>query len=124
MKKLSCAAAAAALLVGCGGGVRPAPGGTGSAPPPTYVEASVYCPNYAQAVPSVGFPGDAVAANLRAGQVVVEIVAGRGANAEIRVVRATHAVFVPSAVQAARRLECRAAPLPIRLTADFNNGGD
>ena len=111
--------------VGTGGGTRPDEySGTRA---PTYVEARSACANYRQVLASVPFPGEAVAANVRAGQVTIEFAPFlQGSPTQLRVVQATHNVFVEPALRAARRLECRPGlgSLPVRVVFEFNNGGD
>jgi TonB family protein len=122
------ALAVLALLCGCvspGGGVRPELGPV--APLPAHADASRLCSNYRQILSAVPFPGQAVAANVRAGQVILEFGVGpQGRAADVRLVRASHDVFVDTAVQLARRLTCNApaSRLPVRLVVEFNNGGD
>ena len=113
-----------AVLSGCvshAGGTRPEPG----QPAPTYVDARTLCPNVHQML--APFPGEAVAANIRAGQVTLEFDPRfRGSPRSLKVVQASHQVFVEPALRAARQLDCRASPsgLPVRITVEFNNGGD
>ncbi len=113
------------LLSACashGGGTRPEPG---RPPAAAYVEARGVCANAHQV--SAPFPGEAVAANIRAGQVTLEFDPRlRSSPGGMKIVQASHPVFVEPALRAARQLDCRAAPggLPVRITIDFNNGGD
>jgi hypothetical protein len=92
-----------------------------------YVDARTLCENHRQVFASVPFPGGAVAANIRSGQVVLEFrPRRRGAPSDLRVVSASHPVFVEPSVRAARQLNCRPSGRGVRarVTVDFNNGGD
>lgn len=119
-------AAALGLLGGCvteGGGARPDAQVVGR--PPAFADAARRCPNFHQVMDRVPFPGEAVAANIQRGEVTLEFGVGAPDHiGRVRVIHASHEVFIDAAVQAARRLHCSPGPMDIVTTVKFDNGGD
>jgi outer membrane biosynthesis protein TonB len=92
----------------------------------SYDSARKICKNYPKVLGSVPFPGEAVAANVRAGQVVVEFQPRwRGSPTSIKIISASNQVFVEPTLKAVRKLECKPGKnARARATVEFNNGGE
>lgn len=97
------------------------------APLPPHTQAREACPNFAQVMAVVPYPGEAVAANIKSGKVVLEFAVGRdGRIQDVEVVSATHPVFVNAAVRQVQALRCAPTGRNPRLQVmvDFFNGVD
>ena len=88
-------------------------------------EATLGCPNHAQVMGALPYPGQAVAANIVYGRVEIEFaLTPRGQPTRIQVLSASSPIFVEPAVKAVQSLQCKPVgnQSTLRTLVEFNNG--
>jgi protein TonB len=84
------------------------PAAPAPAAPPAPVSASVVCSNYVTVMGDAGFPREAIRLGLEKGEAVIQFtVSANGSVKDIRVVRATHAVFARNSVRIVGEYKCQ-----------------
>jgi protein TonB len=84
------------------------PAAPAPAAPPAPVSASVVCSNYVTVMGDAGFPREAIRMGLEKGEAVIQFtVSANGSVKDIRVVRATHAVFARNSVRIVGEYKCQ-----------------